>query len=217
VERLIPGLATILLFCGVSFVMVATPGPGVLYVVGRSIDQGRRAGVASMIGIESAEVVHVVAVALGLSALLAASAHALDVLRYAGAAYLIVLGMRRWRGSAREVEGHAEAATPRRITAQGFVVQLFNPKVAIFFLAYFPQFLDRDAPILPQTLLLGALYVTIAACSDLAYVLLSSLIADRLKRSALARRRVARASALTYIGLGVTAALSGERAAATTR
>jgi threonine/homoserine/homoserine lactone efflux protein len=212
-----PDLATILLFCGVSFVMVATPGPGVLYVVGRSIDQGRHAGVASMIGIESAEVVHVFAVALGLSALLAASAHALDVLRYAGAAYLIVLGVRRWREGAGEIEGHAEPATPRRIMAQGFVVQLFNPKVAIFFLAYFPQFLDPHAPVLPQTLLLGALYVAIAACSDLAYVLLSSLIADRLKRSARARRRVARASALTYIGLGVLAAFSGERAAAATR
>ena len=212
-----PELATILIFCGVSFVMVATPGPGVLYVVGRSIDQGRRAGVASMIGIESAEVVHVFAVALGLSALLAASAHALDVLRYAGAAYLIVLGVRRWREGAEEVEGRADAATPRRIMAQGFVVQLFNPKVAIFFLAYFPQFLDPHAPVLPQTLLLGALYVAIAACSDLAYVLLSSLIAGRLKRSASTRRRVARASALTYIGLGVLAALSGERSAPATR
>jgi len=211
-----PDLATILLFCGVSFLMVATPGPGVLYVVGRSIDQGRRAGVASMIGIESAEVVHVFAVAFGLSALLATSAHALDVLRYAGAAYLVVLGVRRWREGAEEFEGHADPATPRRIMAQGFVVQLFNPKVAIFFLAYFPQFLDPHAPVLPQTLLLGALYVAIAACSDLGYVLLSSLIAGRLERSALARRRVARASALTYIGLGVVAALSGERSAAMT-
>jgi len=212
-----PGLATLLLFCGVSFAMVASPGPGVLYVVGRSIDQGRRAGIASMIGIESAEVVHVFAVALGLSALLATSAHALEVLRYAGAAYLIVLGVRRWREGAEEVEGHADPATARRIMAQGFVVQLFNPKVAIFFLAYFPQFLDPHAPVLPQTLLLGALYVAIAACSDLAYVLASSLIAGRLKRSGRARRRVARASALTYVGLGVVAALSGQRAAATTR
>jgi threonine/homoserine/homoserine lactone efflux protein len=208
-----PGLATILVFCGVSFVLVAVPGPGVLYVVGRSIDQGRRAGVASMIGIELAEVVHVFAVALGLSALLATSAHALDVVRYAGAAYLIVLGVRRWREGAAEIEGDSEPASPRRIMAQGFVVQLFNPKVAIFFLAYFPQFLDRGAPILPQTLLLGTLYVAIAGCSDLGYVLASSLIAGRLKRSARVRRRVARGSALTYIALGAMAALSGERPA----
>jgi threonine/homoserine/homoserine lactone efflux protein len=208
-----PGPATILLFCGVSFVLVATPGPGVLYVVGRSIDQGRRARVASMLGIELAEVVHVFAVALGLSALLATSAHALDAVRYAGAAYLVVLGVQRWRNGAEEIEGDGQPASPRRILAQGFVVQLFNPKVAIFFLAYFPQFLDRGAPILPQTLLLGTLYIAIAGISDLGYVLASSLIAGRLKRSAAARRRVARSSALMYVALGATAALSGERPA----
>ena len=139
------------------------------------------------------------------------------MLRYAGAVYLIVLGVRRWREGAEEVEGHADPATPRRIMAQGFVVQLFNPKVAIFFLAYFPQFLDPHAPVLPQTLLLGALYVAIAACSDLG--LRAALVADR--RPPQAQRTgappVARASALTYIGLGVAAALSGERSAATTR
>jgi threonine/homoserine/homoserine lactone efflux protein len=185
----------------------------VLYVVGRSIDQGRRAGIASMLGIELAEVVHVFAVALGLSALLATSAHALDAVRYAGAAYLVVLGVRRWREGGGEIESSGEPASPSRILMQGFVVQLFNPKVAIFFLAYFPQFLDRSAPILPQTLLLGMFYIVIAGCSDLAYVLAASLIAGRLKRSARARRRVARGSALTYVALGAMAALSGERPA----
>jgi threonine/homoserine/homoserine lactone efflux protein len=212
-ERLMPGLATILGFCGVSLLLVALPGPGVLYVVGRSIDQGRRAGVASMIGIELAEVVHVFAVALGLSALLATSAHALDAVRYAGATYLVVLGVRRWREGEAEIEGDAEPASPRRILAHGFVVQLFNPKVAIFFVAYFPQFLDRGAPILPQTLLLGTLYIAIAGCSDLGYVLASSLIGGRLKRSARVRRRVARGSALTYVALGAMAAVSGEHPA----
>jgi threonine/homoserine/homoserine lactone efflux protein len=210
-----PDPMTILIFCGVSFVLVATPGPGVLYVVGRSIDQGRRAGVASMIGIESAELVHVFAVAFGLSALLAASANALDVLRYGGALYLIILGVRRWREGGELPDEHAEPASARRILAQGFVVQLLNPKVAIFFLAYFPQFLDRDSPILPQTLLLGAVYIAVAACSDLTYVFFASLIAARLKRSSRARRRVARGSALTYVALGVLAALSGERPAPT--
>ena len=212
-----PDLATVLVFCGVSFALVATPGPGVIYVVGRSIDQGRRAGIASMVGIESAELVHVFAVAFGLSALLAASAQALDVLRYGGAVYLIALGVKRWRDGAEEVAAVAEPASARRIASQGFAVQLLNPKVAIFFLAFFPQFLNRDAAILPQTLALGALYIAIAACSDMGYVLLASLLADRLKRSARARLRVARGSALMYIALGLLAALSGERAAASTR
>ncbi len=212
-----PDPATILVFCGVSFVLVATPGPGVIYVVGRSIDQGRRAGIASMIGIESAELVHVFAVAFGLSALLAASSEALDALRYGGAVYLIALGVKRWRDGAEEVAAAAVPASVRRIASQGFVVQLLNPKVAIFFLAFFPQFLDRDAAILPQTLALGALYIAIAACSDMAYVLLASLLADRLGRSARARLRVARGSALMYIALGLLAALSGERAVVSTR
>ena len=106
-------------------------------------------------------------------------------------------------------------ASPRRIMAQGFVVQLLNPKVAIFFLAFFPQFLNPDAPVLPQTLALGALYVAIAACSDLAYVLFASAIAGRVKRSATARRRVARGSGLMYVALGALAAVSGERPATT--
>jgi threonine/homoserine/homoserine lactone efflux protein len=189
----------------------------VLYVVGRSIDQGRRAGIASMIGIESAELVHVLAVAMGLSALLATSAQALDVLRYGGAVYLIALGVKRWRDGAEDIDAVAEPVSARRIAGQGFVVQLLNPKVAIFFLAFSPQFLDRDAAILPQTLALGALYIAIAACSDMAYVLLASLLAGRLKRSARARLRVARGSALMYIALGLLAALSGERPATSTR
>jgi threonine/homoserine/homoserine lactone efflux protein len=183
--------------------------------VGRGIDRGRRAGVASVLGIEAAEVVHVFAVAFGLSALLAASSSALDVIRYAGAAYLIVLGIRRWRSGDAELEETAAPASPVRITAQGFVVQLLNPKVAIFFLAYFPQFLDPHAAVLPQTLLLGGLYIAVAAGSDLAYVLLASLIASRIKSSPRARRRIARGSALTYIALGAMAALSGERPATT--
>jgi threonine/homoserine/homoserine lactone efflux protein len=126
-----------------------------------------------------------------------------------------VLGVRRWREGAHEVEGGPMPASPRRILAQGFVVQLLNPKVAIFFLAFFPQFLDPAAPALPQTLALGVLYVAIAACSDLAYVLFASAIADRVKRSAKARRRVARGSGLTYIALGALAALSGDRPATT--
>jgi threonine/homoserine/homoserine lactone efflux protein len=210
-----PGLATLLVFCGVSFLLVASPGPGVLYVVGRSIDQGRRAGVGALLALEAAEVVHVFAVAFGLSALLAASSSALDVIRYAGAAYLIVLGIRRWRSGDAELEETAAPASPVRITAQGFVVQLLNPKVAIFFLAYFPQFLDPHAAVLPQTLLLGGLYIAVAAGSDLAYVLLASLIASRIKSSPRARRRIARGSALTYIALGAMAALSGERPATT--
>jgi threonine/homoserine/homoserine lactone efflux protein len=203
----------LLLFALTSLVVVAIPGPGVIYVISRAVDQGRAGGIASMLGIEAAEALYVVAAALGLSALLASSATAFDSVRYAGAAYLVVLGVRRWLAG----EGEAEAGEPasaRRIFAQGFVVQLLNPKVAVFFVAYFPQFLDPAAAILPQVLLLGAIYIAVAAASDLAYVLLASRLAARLRASRRARRTFARGSALTYVVLGVIAALTGHRAKA---
>ena len=206
----VPDLATIQLFCAATFVLAATPGPGILYVVGRSVDQGRGAGIASMLGIEAGEVVHIVGVAVGLSALIATSATALDLLRFAGAAYLIVIGVRRWREGGADVGSeHAAPASRRHIFAQGFAVQVLNPKVVIFFLAYFPQFLDSDSPVLPQTLVLGAVYICTAASVDAIYVMLSSFVGVRLKSSAAMGRRTAKASGLTYVGLGVAAALYG--------
>jgi threonine/homoserine/homoserine lactone efflux protein len=213
----VPSPATLLVFVGATAALVATPGPGVLYVVGRSIDQGRRAGLVSMFAIETAEVVYVLAAAIGVTALLATSAAALDTLRYGGAAYLIVLGVRRWRAAAdgeEPVDQPPVVASGRRVFAHGFVVQLLNPKVAVFFLAYFPQFIDPHAAVLPQVLMLGAMYVAIAVACDAVWVLVSSGLARRLARSARARRVMARSSAVTYIGLGLFAALTGERARA---
>jgi threonine/homoserine/homoserine lactone efflux protein len=211
-----PAGSTLLLFCTATFVLVVTPGPGVMYLVGRSVDQGRSAGVASMLGIEAAELVYVMAAGVGVSAVLAASATALDAVRLVGAAYLIVLGVRRWR-AANAAAGEADGVAPaspgrRRVFAQGFVVQLLNPKVAVFFVAYFPQFLNRDAAALPQTILLGAIYIAIAVSCDITWVLVASRIAARLRRSAAARARLTRASGLTYIALGALAAVSGHRA-----
>lgn len=210
-----PSLSTLLLFSAVTALLVATPGPGVLYVVSRSVDQGRRAGLISMFAIESAEVVYIVAAAAGLTALLAASATALDALRFLGAGYLILLGIRRWRRPDDAGSGlDRSAPSSRRVFAQGFVVQLLNPKVAVFFLAYFPQFLDPHAPIAPQVLVLGSVYVAVACACDAVWVLVSSELAQRLARSSRAQRAIGRASALTYIVLGIAAALTGERAAA---
>jgi threonine/homoserine/homoserine lactone efflux protein len=124
--------------------LVATPGPGVLYVTARSFDQGRRAGLMSMLGIEGAELVYIAATAAGLSAILAASTTSLTAIRFAGAAYLITLGIRHWRG--REAPLDLPRGPAHYLLAQGFVIQLLNPKVAVFFVAYFPQFLDPAAP-----------------------------------------------------------------------
>jgi threonine/homoserine/homoserine lactone efflux protein len=207
-------MRTVIAFCGVTFLLVATPGPGVLYIVGRSIDQGRRAGLISMLAIESAEVVYVLAAAFGLAAVLASSANALDAVRVAGGAYLIMIGIRRWR---RDDESQGGVASGRRVFAHGFLVQLMNPKVAVFFLAYFPQFIRPGSNVVAQVLSLGALYIAIAVASDAVYVLASSALAARLTRRARSQLAVRRGTAALYLGLGFAAAFSGSRSLATRR
>src|SRR6266700_2939190 len=207
-------------FALATFVLTVTPGPGVLYVVGRSVGGGRRKGLASMLGIETGEAVYIAGAALGITALLATSAIALSVLRYGGAAYLVLLGIRAWRQDAEQAEGGDEAGAraARRglwgAYGRGLVVQLLNPKVAVFFLAYFPQFVRPGQPVAPQVALLGAVYLAIAVGTDACYVLLASWLADRLARTTRARRRRARFSALTYFALAAAALFVGDRGAA---
>jgi threonine/homoserine/homoserine lactone efflux protein len=212
-----PGLIAV--FALATFVLTVTPGPGVLYVVGRAVGSGRMSGFASMLGIETGEAVYIAGAALGITALLATSAIALSVLRYAGAAYLVVLGIKAWRDGDRdaEPEGSDGAVRARHLGAygRGLVVQLLNPKVAIFFLAYFPQFVRPGQPVVPQVALLGAIYLAIAVVTDACYVLLASWLAERLAKSPRARRGRARISALTYFVLAAATVLTGDRAAAT--
>jgi len=208
-----PGPGVIALFALATFALAATPGPGVLYVVGRSVGGGRRAGLASMLGIEAGEAVYIAGAALGITALLATSAIALSVLRFAGAGYLVLLGIRALRhGDERD-----RAAAPTGhwgAFGRGLVVQLLNPKVAVFFVAYLPQFIRAGAPVAPQVLLLGAIYLAIAVGTDACYVLLASWLASRLADSQRARRRRARFSAITYFALAAIALLIGDRAGA---
>jgi len=213
-----PGL--IAAFALATFVLTATPGPGVLYVVGRSVGGGRRSGLASMLGIETGEAVYIAGAALGITALLATSAIALSVLRYGGAAYLVLLGIRAWRERAHET-GPAAGSGGQDAGGghwggygRGLVVQLLNPKVAVFFLAYFPQFIKPAQPVAPQVALLGAIYLAIAVVTDACYVLLASWLADRLARTPRAQRRRARVSALTYFALAAAAVLIGDRGTA---
>ena len=211
-----PSAAFLAVFALATFVLTATPGPGVLYVVGRSVGGGRRSGLASMLGIETGEAVYIAGAALGITALLATSAIALSVLRYGGAAYLLLLGIRAWRQHGEEDETDREPAGRGHWGAygRGLVVQLLNPKVAVFFLAYFPQFIRPAQPVAPQVLVLGAIYLTIAVVTDTCYVLLASWLADRLARTPGARRRRARISALTYFALAAAAILLGDRGTA---
>jgi len=202
---------TLLVFALASAALIAVPGPAVVYIVTRSIHQGRRAGVASVLGIEVGALLHVAAAAVGLSAVLASSAIAFSVVKYAGAAYLIGLGL--WTLFA----GHAEADTTtatairlRRVFAQGVLVNAFNPKVALFFLAFLPQFIDPDAahPVL-QIGLLGLVFVAIALVLDLGWALTADAAGVVLRRSRRFLRVQRYVSGGVYVALGVATAFAG--------
>ena len=204
-----PHPTTVALFAFATLLLTVSPGPGVLYVTARSLTQGRRAGFASMFGIEFGEVVWLAAAATGVAALLAASVGALTVLSFAGAAYLIYLGIQRWRQV-----GAVYAPPPAplgRIFVQGVVTQLLNPKVAVFFVAFLPQFLDTRQPIAAQVAILGVVYVAIAIVVDVTYVMSASAVSSRFMRSRIAQVRTGRVAAATYVALGVAAAATGVR------
>lgn len=207
-----PSPTTIAMFSVAALALLVVPGPSVLYVVTRSVEQGRRAGFVSVLGIHAGSLVHVAAAAVGLSALLVSSAVAFTVVKYAGAAYLIWLGIRRWRagGSLFSADARPTDAAAGKLFRQGFVVNLLNPKTALFFLALLPQFVDVGrGPVPAQILVLGFVFVALGVASDGMYALVASTLGGWLRQS----RRVARAEPIVtgsvYIGLGVTAAMSG--------
>jgi threonine/homoserine/homoserine lactone efflux protein len=209
----VPEPLTLLLFAAAAVVLLVIPGPAVLFIVTRSVAQGRAAGLVSVLGVHAGSVVHVVAAALGVSALLAASATAFAVVKYLGAAYLVYLGLRRLLQRDGDREGAVTPPVPAaRLFGQGFIVNVLNPKTAVFFLAFLPQFVNpARGPVAIQILVLGLCFIALGLCSDGTYAMLASALAGRLRRSALSRRRLNRASGLVFIGLGATAAFAGHR------
>jgi threonine/homoserine/homoserine lactone efflux protein len=201
-----PSLTSFALFCLASAALAVVPGPAVTYIVMHSVDKGRRAGLASAAGIASGGLVHVAAATVGLSALIASSTTAFTVVKLVGAAYLIVVGIRRIVGRDDSEQVQAPPAPMSRIYRQGVIVNVFNPKTALFFLAFLPQFVDRGASVPPQVAVLGLTFAAIAFASDCLYALLADLLAGRVRRSGRgvwARRYV---SGGIFVALGVTAA-----------
>ena len=141
-RRRVPDPSRLALFVGAALLLLVVPGPSVLYIVTQSISHGRRAGIVSVAGITTGTLVHIVAATVGLSALLASSALAFDVVKYLGAAYLIAVGIRRLAGWERERSREPERRDLGRLYRQGIVVNTLNPKTALFFLAFLPQFVD---------------------------------------------------------------------------
>jgi threonine/homoserine/homoserine lactone efflux protein len=198
-------------FMVAGLALLLVPGPAVLYIVARSVTQGRSAGLASVLGIETASLFHTTAAALGLSAILMSSALAFDIVKYLGAAYLVYLGIRKLIDPEPQEQDQAvKRESLRRIYSQGVVVNLLNPKTALFFFAFLPQFVDTSlGNVTAQVLFLGLLFITMATITDSTYALLSSLLADRLKGNQGLVRGQRYLAALVYVGLGVTTALSG--------
>jgi threonine/homoserine/homoserine lactone efflux protein len=209
----VPDASTFVLFAAAALAFLAIPGPSVFYIVTRSLVQGRRAGVTSMLGVQAGGLVHVVAAAFGVSALIASSAEAFTVVKYAGAAYLVLLGARKLFGRDDE-EADPEPAgpsSPKHLFWHGVIVNVLNPKTALFFLAFLPQFVDPSAgPVAPQMLVLGTLLVGLGVLSDGTYALLAAGAGRRLRSAAATRRRLERVSGGVFVGLGVVAALAGE-------
>lgn len=204
-----PPWPLLLAFVAAVTVLAVTPGPGVLYIVTRALTQGRAAGIASVLGVALGNWLNAAAASLGLAALLLASEMAFAVLKYAGAAYLVWLGVQALRKPAPAASLPMPApasASALRVFRDGVLVALLNPKTTLFFAAFLPQFMDASRSATAQALGLGTLFVVIALLSDTAYVLLARGVAQRLRGRSLPWARWATAG--VYFGLGAMAALS---------
>ena len=200
-------------FVTAALVLLIVPGPAVLYIVTQSISRGRLAGIVSMLGIQVGGLVHVVAAAAGLSALLVRSAVAFNVVKYAGAAYLIFLGLRRILGKEEPANlGVPAEKSLRRLFAQGVVVNVLNPKTALFFFSFLPQFVDVEAgSVALQIATLGLVFILLATLSDGMYALAAGSAAGWLRGRSGFMRGERYATGSVLVGLGVLTAFSGAK------
>ena len=204
-----PSLSTYAVFLATGMALLLVPGPAVLYVVTRSIEMGRAGGLASVAGITTGTIAYVALAAAGLSSLLLASTAAFDAVRYVGAAYLLLLGVRRLLGRGLDqLQAEAPPRTRRRAYAQGIVVNLTNPKTIVFVFAFLPQFVDPDAHhAWLQVLVLGLSFTLLGFLSDSMYALVAGTIADRLRGSAAIARVQRWFGGGVLVGLGILAAV----------
>ncbi|HLZ92367.1 MAG TPA: LysE family translocator [Candidatus Acidoferrum sp.] len=208
-----PSHASLLIFVGAAALLLAIPGPAVFYIVGRSIGQGRNAGYVSALGIGVGTLVHTAAAAVGLSALLVSSATAFSVVKYLGAAYLVFLGIQRLR-SKESLLTSSDPDAPRtslaRVFGQGIVVNVLNPKTALFFFAFIPQFVDPSrSHVATQILSLGILFACMGTASDSIWAFFSSRLAAWLRGNSRWTRNERFVSGGILISLGLATAFAG--------
>jgi threonine/homoserine/homoserine lactone efflux protein len=196
------------IFLAAAFLLAISPGPGMLYVLARSLKGGRKVGLSSSFGTALGGMSHVIAAAFGLSAILAQSAYAFLFIKYLGAAYLIYLGIRTLASRDTHMPDAAAEAKGQNPFWQGVLTEVLNPKTALFFLAFIPQFVDHAKPLIPQFILLGAISVALNTGADLVVVLAAAPLAKRLGTSMRWRRRQRQASGAALVGLGTYVAVS---------
>src|SRR5262245_59336983 len=206
-----PNWSTLSLFIAAALILVFMPGPNTLYIIARSIQQGRWAGIISSMGVQVGTIIHISAAALGLSALLLSSALAFNVVKYVGAVYLIYLGLRTLVTKERiDSTQVVPKANLRHVFYQGFVVNLFNPKTALFFFTFMPQFVDAARGMIAmQIILLGIILMVLGILSDLSYAFAAGSIGNWLRGDLKFLRAQRYFAGSVYLGLGAATALSG--------
>ncbi|HKN75598.1 MAG TPA: LysE family translocator [Candidatus Acidoferrum sp.] len=209
-----PSHSQLLFFIGTAALLLAIPGPAVLYIVGRSIGQSRNAGLVSALGIGVGTLIHTAAAAVGLSALLVSSAVAFSVVKYLGAAYLVYLGVQRLRNKESLAAAASDSAAPRvtlaRVFSQGILVNVLNPKTALFFFAFLPQFIDPvRGHVAIQILSLGILFACMGTTSDSLWALFSGSVAGWLRGNQRWMRNERYVSGGVLISLGLATAFAG--------
>lgn len=202
-----PDVGSIIAFGVASVALLLIPGPAVIYILNRSVSDGREVGLAAVAGLELGNFVHVIAASAGLSAVLATSATAFNAVKWLGAGYLVFVGLRTLVVRPKPVSGDSTSVTLKRSFTQGVVVNTLNPKVALFFLSYLPQFIDADkGAAWSQALVLGTVFVLIGCCTDGMYALTASALRDKLlsgRTLPFVQRYVA---GTVFVALGVMAA-----------
>ena len=215
-DALLPSLPLLSAFLAASFVLAVTPGPGVFYIVARSVTQGRLSGLASVAGVALGNLGNAIGASLGLAALFAISSLAFTIVKYAGALYLIWLGAQALRAPKRDAAAAIDTPLPavalRRIFVDGFVVALLNPKTALFFAAFLPQFIDTAHAPMAQTIALGVLFVAMAAVTDSMYALTAGAVRPWLQRTKGVGAAGRWLTGGAFIGLGILTAVSGQKA-----
>jgi len=214
VGGLLPPLPLFIAFLTASFVLAVTPGPGVLFIVTKSLSQGRSSGLASVAGVALGNLGNAIGASVGLAAIFLLSSAAFVAVKYLGAAYLIYIGLRTILGPDLGVPaaGDGKINLPlSQIFRDGFVVALLNPKTALFFAAFLPQFLHSDSGHLAESVVLGAIFVVIAAVTDSMYALLAGSLRPLLLRSKVVGAPAKYVSGGVFIGLGLLTAATGGR------